>query len=113
MKALIKLTIAALIVHATWRAGAAYWQYYQFRDGVQQIAQFSGKLSENELHSRVLEVGRSFEVPLEPGRVNVRRRENHTLIDASYDERIEVFPRYYYPWQFNVKADAFTIVAKN
>ena len=113
MKALIKLIIAALVVHATWRAGMVYWQYYQFRDGVQQIAQFAGRQPDAEVHNRVLGLAKELLVPLDPDRLSVRRQENHTLIAASYDERIELLPRYFYPWEFRVAADAFTIVPKN
>jgi hypothetical protein len=112
MKTLVKLVIAAAVIHATWRAGTAYWRYYQFRDGLQQTAQFSGVRSENELQDRAYEIARQYEVPIEPGRITVRRVENHTLIDATYVEQIELVPRYYYPYQFTVSVDAFTIVPK-
>jgi hypothetical protein len=110
MKTLIKLVIAALVVHATWRAGTVYFRYYQFKDGVQQTAQFAGTRSENELHNRVLELARELRVPLEADRLRVRREDNRTLIDATYDERLELFPRYFYPWQLRVNVAAFTIV---
>ena len=112
MKALIRLVIAALIIHATWRAGTVYWRHYQFRDGVRRTAQFAGRRSDQDLRMEVLEIAKAFDIPLDAGRVNVRRRENHTLIDASYDERIELLPRYYYPWRFNVNVDTFTLVPK-
>jgi hypothetical protein len=113
MKTLIKLIIAALIVHGTWRAGMVYFRYYQFKDGVQQTAQFSGTRSEQDLHNRVVELARELQVPLDADRVTIRRQDNHTLIDATYDERIELLPRYFYPWQLRVNVDAFTIVPKN
>jgi len=113
MKALIKLIIAALIVHATWRAGTVYFRYYQFKDGVQQTALFSGTRSESELQNRVVELARELQVPLEADRATVRRQDNHTFIDATYEERIELLPRYFYPWEFRVNVDAFTIVPKN
>lgn len=113
MKTLIKLIIAALVVHATWRAGTVYFRYYQFKDAVQQTAQFSGTRSENALRDRVLEIAKELQVPLDSDRVTVRRQDNHTLIDATYDEQIELLPRYYYPWVLKVNVDAFTIVPKN
>ena len=113
MKTLVKLIVAALIIHATWRAGTVYFRYYQFKDGVQQTAQFSGTRSEGDLHNRVMELANQMQVPLDSERLRVRREDNHTLIDATYDERIELLPRYHYPWQFRVNVDAFTIVPKN
>ena len=112
MKTLIKLIVAAIVLHATWRAGTAYWRYYQFKDGLQQTAQFSGNRSENELQNRAYELAKEYQIPIGPDHISVRRVENHTLIDASYEERIELFPRYYYPYQFKVNVDAFTIVPR-
>ena len=112
MKSVIRLVIAALIIHATWRAGTVYWRHYQFRDGVRQTAQFAGRRSDQDLRTQVMEIAAAYEIPLDAGRVGVRRVENHTLIDASYQERIEVLPRYFYPWEFNVHVDAYTIVPK-
>ena len=112
MKTLLKLVIAAMVVHATWRAGTAYLRYYRFKDGLQQTAQFSGGRTDNELHNRALEIAREHEIPIDPAHILVRRQDNHTLIDAAYEERIELLPRYYYPYEFKVSVDAFTIVPK-
>jgi hypothetical protein len=112
MKTIVKLVIAALIVHATWRAGNVYLRYYQFKDNVRQAAQFSDQRPEGELHQRVLSLAKQHEIPVEPEAVRVRREDNHTLVDAVYTERIEILPRYFYPWQFKVSVDTFTYVAK-
>ncbi len=39
----------------------------------------------------------------------MRRKPNHLLIDATYSERIELLPRYFYPWEFKVDVDVLTI----
>jgi hypothetical protein len=112
LKTLLKLIVAAAIIHATWRAGMVYFRYYELKDDLHQIALFSGNRSEHELHVRALEAAKKHEVPLDPSRLRVRREENQTTIEASYDDRIELLPRYFYPWRFNVSVDAFSIVAK-
>ena len=112
MKALLRLVIAALVVHATWRAGTVFWRNYQFRDGVQQTAQFSGHRSDGELLEQVIEIARVNDIPIEADAVHVRRTDNHTLIEVSYEERIELVPRYFYPWRFNVNVDAYTLIPK-
>jgi hypothetical protein len=109
MKTLIKLTIASLVIHATWRAGSAYWVYYQFRDNLQQVALFSAGQSEQEVHNRALEVASELKVPIEPEQIAVRRQDEHTFIDASYKTGIEVLPRYRYPWEFKLNVDAWSI----
>ena len=112
MKSLIRLIIAALIIHATWRAGTVFWRNYQFRDGVQQTAQFSGRRTDAELIEQVMGMAKAYEIPLDPERLIVRRTDNRTLIDASYDERIELLPRYFYPWRFDINVDALTLISR-
>jgi len=112
MKTIIKLVIAALIVHATWRAGNVYLRYYQFKDNIQQAAQFSSRRSESELHERVMTLAQQFEIPITPEAVHVKHTDNHTLVDATYTERIELLPRYFYPWEFKVRVDTFVYVGK-
>jgi hypothetical protein len=109
LKTIIKLVITLLLVHATWRTGAAFWRYYMFQDGVQSTAQFAGTRTPAEIQDRVLEIAKELEVPIDPEKIEVRREENHTLVDAVYTENIELLPTYFYPWEFTVNVDAFTI----
>lgn len=110
MGKLINLAIAALLVHAAWRAGTAYWNYYKFRDEVQVTAQFGGALSEREVHARVLEIASELELPISADQVTVRKEGNHTRVEAAYVDEIEILPTYRYPWAFEVNVDAFTVV---
>ncbi len=112
MKTLVKLAIVALVLHATWRAGSVYLRYYQFKDNVHQAAQFSDRRPEHELRERIMSLARQYEVPLEPEALRVRREDNHTIVDATYTERIEILPKYFYPWDFKVNVDTFTYVPK-
>jgi hypothetical protein len=109
MKTIIKLVIAALVVHATYRAADVYLRYYNFRDDVHQIAQFAGRQTDTELRDRVLEAAQQREIPLDPAEIAVRRKPNHLLIDATYSENIELLPRYFYPWEFKLDIDVLTI----
>lgn len=109
MKTIIKLVIAALVVHATFRAGDVYLRYYNFNDDVHQIAQFAGRQTDADLRNRVLEAAQQRDVPLDPSVITVRRPPNHLLIDATYSESIELLPRYFYPWEFKLKVDVLTL----
>ena len=40
MRTLVKLLVAALVVHAAYRLGTAYWDHYHFQDDVQQLAPY-------------------------------------------------------------------------
>ena len=112
MRAVIRLIIFALILHATWRTATVYWRHHQFKDGIQQTAQFGSGRSEAELIQQVREIGKAYEIPLSDDSVNARVDNTRVVIDASYVSRIEILPRYFYPWRFAAHVDAFTIVPK-
>ena len=109
MKTLIKLLIAALVVHASWRSGTVFWRYYKLKDGAQAAALFAGRKTEAELHSRVMEIAHELDVPMDPAALTVRKEPNHTYINGSYIDQIELVPRYFYPWQFKLDVDVFTL----
>ena len=111
MKALLKIVLAALVLHATWRSADVYWRYYQFKDRVHETAQFGAKSSVDQIQSRVMELAGRYDIPLDPERISVRHDGTHTAIDAVYTDRIELVPTYFYPWEFKVNVDAFTLVA--
>lgn len=112
MRTLIKLVIAGLIVHGVFRAGTSYMTYYTFRDELRQIAQFSAGRSERELHARAMEIANEMNVPVDAARLAVRKDRDHTFINASYETGIELLPRYYHPWRFNVSIDAWTFTVR-
>lgn len=109
MRTLIRLVIAALIVHGSWRAGTVSWRYYKFRDNLQAAAQFAGPGTVPELHARAMEIASEFAIPVMPEQVHVRQVKNRTFIDATYTDQIEILPRYFYPWEFKVNIETFTI----
>ncbi len=110
MKTILKLIIAALVIHATYRAGVVYMRYYEFKDDVAQIAQFGVQRTDNQLKNNVLDAARRREIPLDPDAISVRRQNQHIIIDARYLEQVELAPRYFYPWTANLHVDVLTLV---
>ena len=110
MGTIIKWGMAALIVHGALRASEAYWTYYAFRDAVQATAQFAGAMSEHDVHALVMEIAADMDIPVQPEQVTVRKGGNHTIVEASYVDRIEILPTYFRPWGFEVNVDALTVV---
>jgi hypothetical protein len=104
---LIKLAIVAVILHAAWRAGSAYWVFYHFEDSMQEVAQFAGNNTEPEIRAKVMKVAAETGVPLKPEDVEIRKTQARLFIDASYDTRIQLFPRYYYPWSFKASVSVW------
>jgi hypothetical protein len=110
MKTIVKLIIAALILHATWRAGVVYLRYYEFKDEVTQIAQFGIRQTDNELRNGVLDAAQRRDIALSADAVSVRRQNYHIIIDANYIEQVELAPRYFYPWDAKLHVDVLTLV---
>jgi hypothetical protein len=57
-------------------------------------------------------LAQQFDIPVTDGAVHIKRTDNHTLVDATYTERIELLPRYFYPWEFKVHVDTFIYEGK-
>ena len=110
MKTLIKLIVAAAIIHATWKAGNAYLRFWQFKEEVTEIAQFGVHEADNVLHNRVLDTAKRMEIPIEADKLTVQRRQARIVIDASYVEPVELIPSYFYPWHAKLHVDVLTLV---
>lgn len=105
IKRLINLLIVLAIAHAGYKAVPVYWRYVQFRDEVAEAARFSGGRSEKEIRDRVAEMIARYEVPLDPFQVSIVPGRASTAIDASYEQPVELLPKYFYKWKFDVKVD--------
>jgi hypothetical protein len=111
MKTILKLVVTAIIANAGWHVADAWLRYYKFRDAVTQASQFGGALGEDQLRARVMELASQYSVPLADENLTIHRdsrQEQHTYIDGSYDEAIELFPRVARPWTFPVHIETFT-----
>ena len=110
MKTIIKLIIAALILHATWRAGTVYLRYYELTDEVTQIAQFGVRQTDNQLINGVVDAAKRLDIALDANAVTVKRQNHHIIIDAHYLDQVELAPRYFYPWDAKLHVDVLTLV---
>jgi hypothetical protein len=109
VKLILKLIVVGLVANAAWRLGSAHATYYKFKDAVQQAAQFSATKSEMELRQHVLDLAGQYDVPVTQEGFSVRRLENHTYVDGSYTQPVELLPGYEYPWVFTWKIDTFAV----
>ena len=106
MATLLKLLVAALIIHAAVRGGAAALTYYQFRDDTEQVLKFSEKASEAELHKEIVAKAEALDVPIDPDDIDVRRDGSRNIASAEYTQQVELVPRYPYPIHFSFRVDA-------
>jgi hypothetical protein len=110
LKLILKLVLVALIANATWRLGSAYVAFYRFKDAVAETAQFGNQRSRAELLQRVFELASQFDIPLAIDAVSIRRDDlNHTIIDGSYTQPVDVLPGYRYMCPFSWHVDVFTV----
>jgi hypothetical protein len=110
MKIIIQLIVAALVIHATWRAGTVYMRFYEFKDDVTQIAQFGVRETNFQLKTGVLDAAKRRDIPVGADDVTITRQNQRIIIDARYQEQVELLPRYFYPWTANVHVDVLTLV---
>ena len=109
MKTLLKLLIAAVILHAVYRAGVSAVTYYQLKDAAQQLLIFGAQASPDQLQQGILTKAEELAVPLAPEDVVVLREGPRTWAEASYTDPIELFPRYRYPFQYSFRVEAISM----
>jgi len=109
MKVLLKLAIVAILANATWHIWGVYAAHFKFKDAVQSSSQYMGARSEQELHSRILELAEQYDVPVTGANFTIRRDQNHTITDGSYVRPVELFPGFSYPLTFSWHSDTFTV----
>jgi hypothetical protein len=111
MKTILKLLVTAAIANAGWHVADAWMTFFKFKDAVTQASQFGGKLSNEDLQTRIADLATQYSIPQSDEGFTVRRQpgvQSHTYIQGSYTKPIEVFPRVFYPWTFRLDVDTFT-----
>jgi hypothetical protein len=105
IKTVVKLAVAALVVHACWRSANVVLRYSNFKDAVHEMVLFSSAKSDEQLQARVLELAQQFEVPVPPESVKIRRDGNRTIVNAAYTDQIELLPTKFFPWEFKINVE--------
>lgn len=109
MRTLIKLALAALVIHAVYRVGSAYWDHYQFQDAVQQVAQFAESEPIETIRNRVLELAAERDLPIGPEALTVTRQQRRITVDGAYERTLLLVPGYSHPWSFSVHVVVLTL----
>jgi len=109
MWTIIKLLIAALILHGIFRLGEAYWERYEFEDAVQRAVQFSEKAPPEEIRKSVLELAAEREIPVPPEAITVGRKQRQVTVQAAYERDVEVLPRYFRTFEFDIRVSVLAV----
>ena len=105
MRTIVTLVIVIAVLNAVGHAGTAYWKYYQFKDAAQETAVFGAMTPTTTLHEQIMEKAGKLEIPVDADQVNVKRDGQLTVIEASYVQKVELFPRYEYPISFSFSVE--------
>ncbi len=127
-KTLIKIAIALVILHAAFRVGSAYWNFYRYEDALLQIAQFGDRRSERQVCDEALTTAADFGVPIAAADLTVHKSGNppfncetgptalkgsalgtataQLTIEGWYLDRLQLLPGYFYPWEFKPAVSA-------
>jgi hypothetical protein len=111
MKSVIKLIIAAALINAVARGAWAQWNYYQLKDGAQQLLTFDVDATPEQLESAILDKAMELDLPVDADDVTVKRDGLRSSATVSYTQPIEFFPKFVYPMKFSFAVDTLAIRA--
>jgi hypothetical protein len=128
VKTLIKIAVALLVLHGAFRVGSAYWSFYRYEDALLQIAQFGERRTERQVCDEALSTAADYDLPIAAADLTVSKGGNppfncetgptalkgsaqgiaaaQLTIDGWYQDRLQVLPGYFYPWEFKPTASA-------
>jgi hypothetical protein len=109
IKLIIKLAIAALIANAAWRLGSTYLSFYKFQDAVKESILFGADKSVDQLRARTLELAAQYDLPITDESFTIKRSNEHTVVDGSYTQPVQLLPGYTRPWPFTFHIDVLSI----
>lgn len=90
MGCLVLLMVLAAIGYFGLGVGQVYWNYFQYRDRMQQEARFAGSRTDGVIKRRITMFADSLGLPEGAKHVRVRRQAKHIYIWAEYYELIEL-----------------------
>jgi hypothetical protein len=101
LKKLLGVAVVLVIGYAGYQTLPVYVRYQQFKDGVRETALFAGQKSDDALKDRIMELATQYKVPVDRNDIQIHR-ETNVEIAVSYDEVVEVVPRYVKTWHFDI-----------
>ena len=90
---MILVLILAAAGYFSLGVGQVYWNYFQYRDRMQQEARFAGSRTDGVIKRRIALYADSLGLPEGAKKVSVRRVQHHITIWAEYYENL-VLPFY-------------------
>jgi hypothetical protein len=109
MGKLIKFLVAVLVLWAAWHVGISYYHFYVFQDAVEEMARLSGGDPDDGLAAQAARLAAESRLPLTADDIHVRKDSGQVVVEASYVDRVEVLPRYRYPFAHALRVRVFIL----
>ncbi len=103
IRAVIKLALVLLLVHAGVKCVPVYWKYVELSDQIKETAKFAGKKTEAQLIDRIETIARNVDVSFDE--LSVKKQGNITRVTARYQARFEWFPNRFKPYEFIIDVE--------
>lgn len=87
---LLFLLLVSTVGYFAMGVGQVYWDYFRYRDRMQQEARFAGSRTDGVIKRRIAMFADSLGLPEGAKQVRVRRASRHVYIWAEYYESVEL-----------------------
>jgi hypothetical protein len=105
MKTIIKIVVAVAILLASFNAGMASFNNYQFEDAVHEGLLFNPRASEPDIVKMVLKAANEYRIPIDADGINVSTVYQDVHVDMTYTTNVVLIPGIYATdWTFTPKA---------
>jgi hypothetical protein len=113
MGTIIKLVIALLVVTASFNAGRAALNNYQFEDDVHQGMLFDPQASDAEVVAMVMKLAGEYQIPLAADDIDIRVLGSDVAVTMTYTDTVVVVPGIFAtPWTFTPSTSTRILVGK-
>ncbi|MBL8142530.1 MAG: DUF4845 domain-containing protein [Acidobacteria bacterium] len=103
IRAVIKLALVLLLVHAGVKCVPVYWKYVELSDQITETAKFAGKKTEAQIIERIETIARNMDVTFDD--LTVKKQGELTQVSARYQARFEWFPNRFKPHEFIIDVE--------
>jgi hypothetical protein len=105
MKTIIKLVVAGAILLASFNAGMASFNNYQFEDAVHEGLLFNPRASQADIVKMVLKTANEYRIPIDADGVDVSTVYTDVHVNMTYTTNVVLIPGVYATdWTFSPKA---------
>ena len=92
MKTIIKIVVSLFLLTAMFNAGRAAFNNYAFEDAVHEGLLFEPNASDEKIVDMVMKLARDYEVPLDPGDIQIHSRGADLMVNMSYTDTVVLVP---------------------